>query len=281
MKPALVAVTTFGIALSTVLPGYAEDPEAIQRLLETRSCVRCDLRDANLQGQNLRRVNLRGANLEGANLRRADLSGADLSNANLREASLRSANLRNADLSNADLRDANLRGTDLTDADLFGVSLRGTNIDEAQSSSFSQEINRMFRNLTGRNLDSYRAREYVRELADGRSRTQIRRDIVRSNETRDAIGRLYESVLGRTADAAGLQTWMRYLESENRSLFDLRRELASSSEARATINQLYRDILGRDADATGMRGWLEQLQRGRSLAEIRSRIVNSEEAKRR
>jgi uncharacterized protein YjbI with pentapeptide repeats len=281
MKSAILAATTFGIALSLISSARAEDVSAIQRLLETRSCSGCDLRDADLQGKNLRGVNLRGANLTGANLRRADLSDADLYNANLTDALLRDAILRNADLSHANLRDVDFRDAILNAAKLFGANLRGANIDEARSSQFSEEIAGIYRDLTGKKLNSYDAREYVRELARGRSLSQIRRNILRSDETRDAIDELYQSVFGRFVDTSGLNTWTRYLEREGRTLANVRRELVRSPEARTAINQLYQEILGRDADAAGMQGWLQQLQRGRSISDIRDRLSRSDEAKRR
>jgi len=55
----------------------------------------------------LREANLQGADLRWANLREANLQGADL-----QEADLRWANLRGADLQEADLRWADLRGAD-------------------------------------------------------------------------------------------------------------------------------------------------------------------------
>ena len=86
-----------------------------------------NLREANLQGidlrdANLRRIDLRGANLLSANLQRTDLWGANLLNANLEDTDLRSTNLRNASLLNANLQGANLRKASLQDIDLRGAA---------------------------------------------------------------------------------------------------------------------------------------------------------------
>ncbi|MCU0548287.1 MAG: pentapeptide repeat-containing protein [Leptolyngbya sp. Prado105] len=281
MKSAILAATTFGIALSLMGSAHAEDLSAIQRLLETRSCAGCDLSNANLQGKNLRGVNLRGANLEGANLRGADLSSADLYNTNLRDVILRTANLQNADLGQANLTDADLRDAALGSARLLGAILRGTNIEEARSSQLAEDISAMVRDLTGKRPSQYDLREYVRDLAEGRSRSQIRRNIARSEETKFAIDDLYTSVLGRSADSHGLNTWRKYLERDGRSLGGVRRELIRSAEMREVINRLYREILGREADSAGMQNWIDQLRRGRSLSDIRDRLARSEEARRR
>lgn len=72
---------------------FLNTQKRVEKLLETRECPRCDLRNANLQGADLNGVNLEGANLEGANL-----EGAKLGNANLKRANFTKANLERADL---------------------------------------------------------------------------------------------------------------------------------------------------------------------------------------
>jgi uncharacterized protein YjbI with pentapeptide repeats len=89
-----------------VLPAQAANSDALSHLLESRSCLGCDLKNADLQNTDLRAVNLRGA----------DLSGANLSGANLMAANLQQANLSKADL---------------TDSTLFGVNLFSTNLRQA------------------------------------------------------------------------------------------------------------------------------------------------------
>ena len=64
------------------------------------------------------------ANFQNADLRDKDLQGEDLRGANFQNADLRGANLRGANLQDADLQGANLRGANLQDADL-----RGANVD--------------------------------------------------------------------------------------------------------------------------------------------------------
>ena len=93
------------------------------------------LRDAKLNGLNLRRslmrdVKLEDAVLTGARLRDSVLSDADLErailvNASLVDAKLNRANLRGADLRSADLRRANLKRAKMRDANLDGAHLFG------------------------------------------------------------------------------------------------------------------------------------------------------------
>ena len=91
---------------------------ALSRLLEQRSCPRCQLAEADLVHADLRAVDLRGGQLQRANLGQARLDGARLNSADLSGTSLLGASLRGADL-----RGARLEGTDLRQADLSGALL--------------------------------------------------------------------------------------------------------------------------------------------------------------
>jgi hypothetical protein len=63
-------------ALALILPLSvgAYDPEHLKRLKQTKKCVVCELRDANLLG----------THLKGAKLQKADLRGVILDGANLK-----------------------------------------------------------------------------------------------------------------------------------------------------------------------------------------------------
>lgn len=111
------AALLLAVAL-TGLPGRAEEPAALLRLLSTRACTGCSLADADLVHADLRDADLRGARLTRANMGGARLDGARLAGADLGFTSLRGASLRGADL-----RGARLEGTDLREADLSGAQL--------------------------------------------------------------------------------------------------------------------------------------------------------------
>ncbi len=59
------------------------DQAAVEQLLRTKRCYRCDLYKANLDNLDLRGADLRNANLKRAKFRKATLLGADLSGANI------------------------------------------------------------------------------------------------------------------------------------------------------------------------------------------------------
>jgi hypothetical protein len=111
------------------------DPEvrAVAMVLRARR-VRWDAKDPQL---NFSQIDLRNAPLQGVNLRRADLTGsnfrgafmsdADLSEARLIRATLQSTNLQRSNLTRASLTGANLRFTHAE-----GACLRGAQLDEVE-----------------------------------------------------------------------------------------------------------------------------------------------------
>ena len=96
---------------------------AKKKLLETKDCVGCDLRDMDMRGADLTEASLTGVILYKADLRYSDLGKANLSKADLRKANLWSADLRGANLREVDLSEAMLISADLRHADLSGANL--------------------------------------------------------------------------------------------------------------------------------------------------------------
>lgn len=155
----LIAVTMLGLAtlaIPTVASGYVQ--RAVDRLLETKECIRCDLRNADLRDRDLRRAKLTGAYLVGAKLGGADLAEADLSGAHMADADLAGASLERTDLTGADLSRVNftlahlhrallvrarlsgapLVNADLREAKLDGARLQGANLRGAKGLSQAQ-----------------------------------------------------------------------------------------------------------------------------------------------
>ncbi|HEY9628098.1 MAG TPA: pentapeptide repeat-containing protein [Coleofasciculaceae cyanobacterium] len=107
--------------------------DSVKRLIDTRMCRGCDLRQAqlanfNLQGVDLTYATLEGANLASANLQGSTLFGANLKNVNLAHANLKGAKLVQVNLTSSDLTSANLMGADLSYSKLQRVKLKGANL---------------------------------------------------------------------------------------------------------------------------------------------------------
>lgn len=83
----------------------------IEKLLETKRCIQCDL--------------------TGAKLDRADLSEADLRGSRLRDVTFFLADLANCNFQNCDLRDAQFGGADLSGADFRGADISGVSFGGA------------------------------------------------------------------------------------------------------------------------------------------------------
>ena len=130
-------------------------------------CQGCYLKEADLQGLDLRHRNLnyadlRGVNLSGAilgatQLKYADLRGANLTDAILRQANITGANFDNADLSGADLSCGggsctNIQGASLQNANLTNANLAclDCNISGTQG---LLHVNLSEANLTNANID--------------------------------------------------------------------------------------------------------------------------------
>lgn len=151
----ILSVALLGMALAN--PAAAFIQRAVEQLLQTNQCIRCDLRNADLRNRVLNKANLSGAYLVGARLDNSALVGADLSGAHMAGADLSAANLERADLTGADLTRAMLVGSrlrnailsrarlsdaKLADADLTGARLKGTRLqgaDLAQARGLTQE----------------------------------------------------------------------------------------------------------------------------------------------
>lgn len=91
LKPGVTAVglTTLGfVALSSKTLVISRVDPALQQLLETKQCQRCNLRGVNLDGTDLTGANLSNANLSGADLNKTDLTGAYLEGTDLTDANL-------------------------------------------------------------------------------------------------------------------------------------------------------------------------------------------------
>ncbi|NEP58790.1 MAG: pentapeptide repeat-containing protein [Symploca sp. SIO2G7] len=132
---ALVAVTACIYALAQGPAAQAVDDEDLIRLIRTRNCPGCDLREADL-----RRLDLTGANLEGANLREANLFYTILDGANLSRTDLRLTNLTHVRALTLISETIDENGQNLTvPAQFIGADLAGALLDYANFSGALME----------------------------------------------------------------------------------------------------------------------------------------------
>ena len=102
--------------------------------------------------------------------------------------------------------------------------------------------------------------------------------------------RLYQALLDRNPDQAGLGYWVEQLDVGILSADGLAQNLLGSSEfllhhaplatgsAADLLNLVYQNLLEREADADGLAYWLQQLNQGTQLGDVLEAMANSEEA---
>lgn len=95
----------------------------------------------------------------------------------------------------------------------------------------------------------------------------------------DTVRALYEDILRRDADAAGLDAWISALQSGT-SVAEARNALIESAEAAAVIDPLvriYEAAFGRVPDEAGLSGWAAEFRAGKSFLEIAEGFAGSQE----
>jgi hypothetical protein len=104
----------------------------------------------------------------------------------------------------------------------------------------------------------------------------------------DPVSGLYQSLLGRAPDAAGLQYFQNQLQS-GKSVQDITNAIKASPEytqrnptATATqtndpVSNLYQQVLGRAPDAAGLAYWNQQLKSGKSIQDIQAAMQQTPE----
>lgn len=98
------------------------------------------------------------------------------------------------------------------------------------------------------------------------------------------VNRLYENILGRKADKAGFDSWVKVLTegteggSETVANFVFSREYESRNVSdEEFVRTLYRTILDRDPDAAGLEAWISKLQEGMTRRYVVAGFTNSPE----
>jgi len=91
----------------------------------------------------------------------------------------------------------------------------------------------------------------------------------------DDVAKLFTSVLGRAADAGGLEYYTN-LVNNGVPLAQVQQSLASSQEGQ--VRALYSDVFGRQADAGGQKFFADQAIAGTPIADIRKAMAYSPES---
>jgi hypothetical protein len=191
-------------------------------------------------------------------------------------------------------RDADNGGAEaFTNAINGGVSLTTITQSFLDSAEYKNTVNddfveNLYHSLLGRDADAGGEAAYLNALANGVSRADVLTDLSNSEEalakgsdSATFVDSLYESALGRHAEAEGLDNWVTALNG-GASRADIATQIFASTEAAAKstsdfVDSLYQSALGREADAEGKANWTNALDHGMSQAQVAIEIVGSTE----
>ena len=156
-------------------------------------------------------------------------------------------------------------------------------------------IDRLYLNVLGREADPAGKQGWLDLMNNGAGRAQVLEGFSESaenkantaglvangiwdrSETAAAVARLYDTVLGRAPDAAGLSTWSALIDGGALSLRQVADGFTGSAEFQARygslddrdfVAELYRNSLDREPDAAGLEGWVGMLQRDMARSEV-------------
>lgn len=110
---------------------------------------------------------------------------------------------------------------------------------------------------------------------------------VTATETQASAVRMYEALLGRSADQAGTHYWLDNVAANGGNVTAIASAFLASSEYQSKmggasdatfVQSLYQNMLGRSADAAGLAYWESTLADGASRASVVVSIVGSAEA---
>jgi hypothetical protein len=183
--------------------------------------------------------------------------------------------------------------------------------DEFQAKGLSDEdyLDVMYAAFFNRAPDSSGLATWKSKLYDGYSRNIVLAGFVNSDEFKNLcnsygiipgeitltgadlypevapfVTRLYRKCLGRTPDATGLNNWVNYLISGQKTGAEVASNIVTSAEFKNKgltdtnyINVLYQAFMNRTADSTGMNTWKSKLNSGYSRDYVMAGFINSNE----
>jgi hypothetical protein len=148
-----------------------------------------------------------------------------------------------------------------------------------------REVDQLYATYLHRAADTAGRAHWINALLGGASEADVARGVLTSAEYQQAhadmtayLFGLYADVLGRTADAAGLEAWQAAAQS-GLSREALAEAFLGSREAyQQLMDRYYSDYLGRAGDAAEVAYWLGALQSGRlSAGQVAQAFLASDE----
>jgi hypothetical protein len=178
--------------------------------------------------------------------------------------------------------------TDTTDY----ISATATRTLTVTSESGQAFVQKLFKLVYGRPIDSATLSTYLTAMAGGLTRAQVYGEMIRSPEYGarqiDPMIRLHYAALGRIPDYASLQKWSAALQAGTLTLTAVADQLASGAEFvqrygsmdnTQFVQQLSSDLPGCEADAAELAGRVAKLNNGVSRRALLLALAESDEFK--
>jgi hypothetical protein len=149
-----------------------------------------------------------------------------------------------------------------------------------------EEVDQLYATYLHRAADAQGRAAWVNALMGGMTETQLALSFLTSPEYVSAhpdvtsfVSGLYHDVLGRSADAGGLDTWVGLGVARPGAWPSIAGAILTSPEAeQRAIDGYYAAYLGRPADPAGQEFYVGQVQQGRlSLADVAQALMASDE----
>jgi phage baseplate assembly protein gpV len=157
---------------------------------------------------------------------------------------------------------------------------------------FTQEVTDFYMTILGRAPDSQGLQGWVQDLEGGLPEEQIAFDFLDSPEylskgDKNFVDQMYESILGRTFDAAGEANWLNTLGDDasgnatHTPTLTHEQVITSFLDSQESLTRLvegfYQVYLQRLADSGGLSNWVAALQNGGSFLSIGQQFLASDE----
>lgn len=152
----------------------------------------------------------------------------------------------------------------------------------------SNFLPKLYQDILGRAPDNDGLNSWISKLTDSTSPltpAQVTAGFINSLEYRtNRIQSLYQTVLSRSADTGGLNSWLAYLAAGNtveqmQSQFYGSQEFAlkHGNTTTGVITGLYQVLLHRDPDPSGLASWTSQVNSGSTIAQVAYKIIRAPE----
>lgn len=136
-----------------------------------------------------------------------------------------------------------------------------------------ENVKKAYQEIVGRQPNSSELNDRVNQLANGKSVTDIRREIASTEEGKNQVNQIIRDILDKPS-SSNPDDWINKL-ANGATITDFRKELANSDYAKAKINELVQKVLLKPS-SNNPQQWVEKLENGATLSDIKRELEQSQ-----